>query len=76
MGVRGEGLLLGAALGSSRAKEVTAAALARGLVVNAPRPDTIRLAPPLLVSEAEVDEGLALLGSALSDVLAPGEARP
>jgi acetylornithine aminotransferase len=44
-----------------------AAALARGLVVNAPRPDTIRLAPPLLVSDAEIDEGLTLLAGALSD---------
>ncbi|MGA2521536.1 MAG: acetylornithine transaminase [Acidimicrobiales bacterium] len=65
--VRGAGLLLGAALPSGRATEVVAAALARGLVVNAPRPDTIRLAPPLLVSDAEIDEGLTLLAGALSD---------
>jgi predicted acetylornithine/succinylornithine family transaminase len=78
-GVRGEGLLLGAALASANAKQVTAAALARGLVVNAPRPDTIRLAPPLLVSDAEIDEGLALLGAALVDAFASvpaGEAAP
>ncbi len=76
VGVRGEGLLLGAALEVARAREVTAAALARGLVVNAPRPDTIRLAPPLLVSEAEVDEGLGIVAAALSDVLVRGGARP
>ena len=45
VGVRGAGLLLGAALDHQHAKEVVAAALARGLVVNAPRPDTIRLGP-------------------------------
>jgi acetylornithine/succinyldiaminopimelate/putrescine aminotransferase len=69
-GVRGAGLLLGAALDHQRAKEVVGAALARGLVVNAPRPDTIRLAPSLLVSDDEVDEGLQLLSMALADVAA------
>src|SRR5579863_9231385 len=38
--VRGQGLLLGAALETERAVAVTAAALTAGLVVNAPRPDT------------------------------------
>src|SRR5579872_413031 len=76
VGVRGEGLLLGAALEAPRAREVTAAALTGGLVVNAPRPDTIRLAPPLLVSDAEVDEGLGILAAALSDVLVRGGGRP
>ena len=71
VGVRGAGLLLGAALDDQRAKEVVGAALARGLVVNAPRPDTIRLAPSLLVSNDEVDEGLRLLADALADVRRP-----
>jgi predicted acetylornithine/succinylornithine family transaminase len=70
-GVRGAGLLLGVALDSDRATEVTAAALARGLVVNAPRPDTIRLAPPLLVGDDEIDEAVGILAAALTDVLAP-----
>jgi acetylornithine/succinyldiaminopimelate/putrescine aminotransferase len=64
--VRGRGLLLGAVLDSDRAVAVTAAALAAGLVVNAPRPDTIRLAPSLLVTAAEIDEAVAILGSVLS----------
>jgi len=38
----GRGLLLGVALDHQRAKDVVGAALDRGLVVNAPRPDTIR----------------------------------
>jgi len=70
-GVRGAGLLLGVALDSDRATEVTAAAVARGLVVNAPRPDTIRLAPPLLVGDDEIDEAVGILAAALTDVLAP-----
>jgi acetylornithine/succinyldiaminopimelate/putrescine aminotransferase len=68
VGVRGAGLLLGAALDNQRAKEVAGAALARGLVVNAPRVDTIRVAPSLLVSDDEIDEGLQLLSTALADV--------
>ena len=44
------------------AKEIAAAALAAGLLVNAVRPDAVRVAPPLLVSDAEIDAALAILG--------------
>jgi acetylornithine/succinyldiaminopimelate/putrescine aminotransferase len=64
--VRGHGLLLGAVLESDDAVAVTAAALAAGLVVNAPRPDTIRLAPSLLVTDEEIDEAVAILATVLS----------
>ncbi len=64
--VRGKGLLLGAVLEPGRdAVEVTAAALRQGLVVNAPVPGVLRLAPPLTVSIAEVDEAVGILASAL-----------
>ena len=66
--VRGAGLLLGAALAAAAAPDVVAAALGRGLLVNAVRPDTVRLVPSLLVSDAEVDEAVELLGAALADV--------
>jgi acetylornithine/succinyldiaminopimelate/putrescine aminotransferase len=69
--VRGHGLLLGAALATDRAAAAITAALDAGLVVNAPRPDTIRLAPPLLVSDEEIDEAVALLGGALAAVGLP-----
>jgi len=69
-GVRGMGLLLGASLEDGLvAAEVTSAALGAGLVVNAPRPDTIRLAPSLLVSDEEIDEAVAILGRVLSRAL-------
>ena len=70
--VRGSGLLLGAELAVPVAPAATAAALAGGLVVNAPRPDTIRLAPSLLVSEAEIDEAAVILAGALASVLDSG----
>ncbi len=36
------------------------------LVVNATGPDTIRLLPPLTVSEGEVDDAAARIGAALA----------
>jgi predicted acetylornithine/succinylornithine family transaminase len=68
--VRGEGLLLGVALASSCAREVLSSALGLGLVVNAPRSDTIRMAPPLLVSDAEIDQALEVFAEAVGEVLA------
>ena len=66
--VRGRGLLLAAVL-RVPASEVVAGALAEGLAVNPVRPDTIRLAPPLLVSDAEIDEALAVLGRVLGGLV-------
>jgi predicted acetylornithine/succinylornithine family transaminase len=64
-GVRGLGLLLGAALDQPRAKEVAAKALTKGLVVNAVNDTTLRLAPPLLVSHDEIDQAVAILAEVL-----------
>jgi acetylornithine/succinyldiaminopimelate/putrescine aminotransferase len=66
-GVRGEGLLLGAVLSrAGEARAVAARLLDRGLIVNAVTPDTLRFAPPLTVSEPEVDEALLLCAEVLS----------
>lgn len=65
VGVRGEGLLLAAQLDSPSAAEVSASALAQGLLVNAVRPDSLRLAPSLLVEDDVIDEALAILGRVL-----------
>ena len=46
-------------------------ALASGLVINAPRPDVLRFAPSLLVSEEEVDEALGTLGRVLAGLATP-----
>lgn len=67
-GVRGKGLLLGIALSSPVAKAVVAAAQEHGLVVNAANDDTIRIAPPLTIGDAEVEEFLRLFGAALATV--------
>jgi acetylornithine aminotransferase len=67
-GVRGRGLLQAVTLHAPRAAEVTAAALDAGLVVNAVAPDAVRLAPPLIISDDEIDELIHRLGRALDAV--------
>ncbi len=64
--VRGLGLLLAAQLGDGiDAKLVVAEALTAGLIVNAVSPTSIRFAPPLIVTEAEIDEAVAILHAIL-----------
>lgn len=56
-GVRGAGLLLGLGLAEGvDAGAVADAALEEGFVVNVVRPDTLRLAPPLVVTAAQLHE--------------------
>lgn len=57
-GVRGRGLLIGVQLTQPVAHAFVRAALEEGLIVNAPDDRTIRLAPPLIIGEAEVAEFL------------------
>ena len=52
--VRGRGLLLGVVLTEPRAGELEVAARSHGLIVNAVAPDVIRLAPPLVLTDADV----------------------
>ena len=72
--VRGAGLLLAAVLTGPAAADACRAALAAGLVINAPRPDILRFAPSLLVSEAEIDSALAILGPILERLASTGGA--
>jgi acetylornithine/N-succinyldiaminopimelate aminotransferase len=64
--VRGRGLLLALALTRGDAAKVVDAAMDRGLLVNAPRPDTIRFMPALNVSRDEIDRMVALLEPCLA----------
>ncbi|HEX2063714.1 MAG TPA: acetylornithine transaminase [Acidimicrobiales bacterium] len=66
-GVRGLGLLLAAQLEEDgSAKEAAVKALRAGLVVNPVTDSALRLAPPLLVSNEEIDEALTILGKVLA----------
>jgi acetylornithine/N-succinyldiaminopimelate aminotransferase len=64
-GVRGRGLLLAAELDGPTAESVRNACFDRGLLVNAPRPETLRFMPSLRVTDAEIDEMAAILRDAL-----------
>ena len=66
--VRGLGLLRAAELGPGRdAKAVYTELLNRGVVTNAVNATSLRLAPPITVSEAEIDEVVATIATVLAD---------
>ena len=65
--MRGRGLLRGLVLTAPRGKEFEAAAREAGFLVNAAGPDVIRLAPPLIVSEAQIDSFVAALPGILDE---------
>jgi acetylornithine/N-succinyldiaminopimelate aminotransferase len=67
-GSRGSGLWRALALTGAHAGAIEAAARERGLLVNAVKPDAIRLAPPLILTEADVDDALPLLAAAIREV--------
>lgn len=67
--MRGRGLLLALNLGRDIAGEVASLAMTRGLVLNAPRPDTLRFMPALTVTKAEVRQMVAILDGVLTTVL-------
>ena len=68
--------MLAAQLEAPVAKDAAALALGRGLLVNAVRPDAIRVAPPLLVRDDEIDAALGILAGALGDALAATSGGP
>jgi acetylornithine/N-succinyldiaminopimelate aminotransferase len=68
---RGRGLLCGVVLTAPRGKEVEAAAREGGFLVNAAAPDVIRLAPPLVITEAQLDAFVTALPGILDTVGAP-----
>jgi acetylornithine/succinyldiaminopimelate/putrescine aminotransferase len=64
--VRGRGLMLACEVDVSAPAVARRALLSERLIVNATGPTTVRLLPPLIVSESEIDEALARLGAALA----------
>jgi acetylornithine aminotransferase len=59
--VRGRGLLRGVVLTAPASKRVESAARDAGFLVNAPVPDIVRLAPPLIITETQIDEFVSAL---------------
>ncbi len=68
--IRGRGLMIAVDLGRDVAREVAERALRRGLLVNDPTPSVLRLTPPLVISDAQIDEAVGILGDAWQEVAA------
>jgi acetylornithine/N-succinyldiaminopimelate aminotransferase len=63
--VRGAGLMLGAELGRPAA-DVVAGCAERGLLVGTAGAEVLRLTPPLIVTTAEIEHALGVLGEVLA----------
>jgi acetylornithine/N-succinyldiaminopimelate aminotransferase len=70
--VRGRGLLLALDLRRDVAAEVVDLARKRGLLINGPRPDSLRFMPALTVTNAEIDRMIEILDHVLADMSSIG----
>ncbi len=66
--VRGRGLLLGIVLTAPVAAAAVLAARTAGFIVNAPAPDVLRLAPPLILTTAQADSFVQALPGLLDSL--------
>lgn len=64
--VRGKGLLWALEFDREMAEDVSLACLRGGLIVNHVRPTSLRLAPPLTVSEEEIERAVAVIDRVLA----------
>ncbi len=64
--VRGRGLMLACEIDLPAPAVARRALLSERLIVNATGPTTVRLLPPLIVEESEIDDALGRLGAALA----------
>ncbi|CAN5563400.1 acetylornithine transaminase [soil metagenome] len=67
--VRGRGLLIAVEFSTDVANEIVERALGAGLVLNATGPSTLRLAPPLVITNDELEQGLGILEEVADAVL-------
>lgn len=64
--VRGLGLLLGVALEAPLARRVAEEAFDRGVLVNDATPNVVRVAPPLVITDEEIERSLSVLADAFA----------
>jgi acetylornithine/N-succinyldiaminopimelate aminotransferase len=73
--IRGSGLWWGIVLTADDAAAIELAARQRGLLVNAVKPNVVRLTPPLIASEADVAAAVEIIQAAVVDIQSqPGAA--
>lgn len=66
--VRGLGLLLAVELADIPARDVAERCLAKGVLVNDATPVTLRLTPPLVISEEELDSALTVISEVMDEI--------
>ncbi|HUV43518.1 MAG TPA: aspartate aminotransferase family protein [Dehalococcoidales bacterium] len=66
--VRGRGLLLAIEFDREIGQDILDACLENGMLINRLKPNAIRLIPPLIIGNSEVDEALGLLDKSLSGI--------
>lgn len=74
--VRGSGLLLGIeltadALAGRTAPEIARACLEQGLILNGVTPTALRVAPPFIITEAHIDEAVAIVDDVITSSKEP-----
>jgi acetylornithine/N-succinyldiaminopimelate aminotransferase len=66
--IRGRGLLIAVEFDKEIAKEVVASCAQKGLLVNRLKLNTIRLIPPLVITEQHVDQAASILDKVFSEI--------
>ena len=74
LAVRGKGLLIGVDLGRPLARSLAEALLEAGVLANDCTPNVLRLAPPLVIADGEMDEALTAVEKAWAGVRKEGAA--
>ena len=65
--VRGAGLLIGIELEALKASEIATAMRDAGVLVNAANPTTIRIAPALIVTDAQINKFISIFKKVITD---------
>jgi acetylornithine/succinyldiaminopimelate/putrescine aminotransferase len=68
--VRGQGLLCAIEFSEAIADAINLNCIAKGLLVNVVKPTALRLVPPLIVTDDEIDEAMATLETAIAETFA------
>jgi acetylornithine aminotransferase len=66
--IRGAGLLIGIALEKENSTQIAQQLQAKGILVNAANPNTIRIAPALTISKKEITRFIEIFKEVMSDV--------
>jgi acetylornithine/N-succinyldiaminopimelate aminotransferase len=67
--VRGRGLLVAFELKKDIAQDILMACLHRGLLVNRVKPNAVRLVPPLIITNKEIDQAIDIIDAVLSGIV-------